>query len=424
MIIAHGETTALLMITTMVNVSLIDGAPPHTPPGVVEENPAPPPSSPAWPEPTTTSSTSASTNQLSNDSSSSAWKVRGDHVTSSPASGLRIRIDDDSSREGGSSSSGTVESSASSSQWGGQKWWSASAGMLASSVPMYAVLIALGILSIGLGIPLARCAASAAATGPTRFIEVLVHFWPAEPVQVGEEWNYALNGADWGKNFPLCSAGLLQSPIALPEFPKIGGQATYRPVVGRFPPNALFAVDERPTGHPGFQVFPEPSARQAYKSFNISVTGGPTGYFSQFHFHAPSEHTIGGVLYPLELHLVTTDSSGGKLAIGILFPLSDTHYDSFDSFFWEMHVETHNITGINIGNILDAASLDYYTYQGSLTSPPCNEGVTWIVFKSDRGISPLQLVAYQYALAGVTNYRGLEPINGRVPQLMSSRRTK
>jgi len=135
----------------------------------------------------------------------------------------------------------------------------------------------------------------------------------------------------------------------------------------------------------------------------------------QFHFHAKSEHTVGGYHYPLEAHLVHKNTSGGLAVIGVFFE-TGAENDFLAEFTG--HLPTHeDETYTNANLIFNASNLvdidsGYYNYNGSLTTPPCSEIVEWIVLESPIEASSAQLDAFSTILHG--NYRPIQPLSGRI----------
>ena len=134
----------------------------------------------------------------------------------------------------------------------------------------------------------------------------------------------------------------------------------------------------------------------------------------QFHLHTKSEHTIDGNFYPLELHLVHQDAASGNLAVvGVLFETGAEN--NFMGHFMENLPADANGTYNDAMKYFAAdvlpASTGYYTYPGSLTTPPCSEIVTWLVLKEPVVASQEQLDA----LAAIMkeNNRPVQPLNGR-----------
>ena len=135
----------------------------------------------------------------------------------------------------------------------------------------------------------------------------------------------------------------------------------------------------------------------------------------QFHFHTPGGDRIAGEEFPMVAHLLHKSSSGQLLALAVLFrvgaenplldsllPLIPAHADG-----------DHTVAGVTIdARGLLPASGSYYRYQGSLTAPPCTEGVDWIVMKQPIELSAAQLARYRKRFAD--NARAVQPLHQRV----------
>jgi carbonic anhydrase len=141
---------------------------------------------------------------------------------------------------------------------------------------------------------------------------------------------------------------------------------------------------------------------------------GKTFELAQYHFHAPSEHTLGGRHYAMEMHLVHHSESGELVVVGALID-EGTHNAAFDPIWQQLperpgeerHLED---VAVDIDALLPDASR-YWRYEGSLTTPPCTEGVHWLVLEQ-----PLMLSAEQIA-----RFRGIIGANNRPPQSLHGR---
>lgn len=122
----------------------------------------------------------------------------------------------------------------------------------------------------------------------------------------------------------------------------------------------------------------------------------------QFHFHSPSEHTLNGKSYPLEVHFVHADEAGKLLVVGVFVE---------DGKFNSALADTVEGRSVIARNLLPT-STTYYNYNGSLTTPPCSEGVTWIVLREAIEASKDQL-EWLPKLNNGANNRPVMPINGR-----------
>jgi carbonic anhydrase len=134
----------------------------------------------------------------------------------------------------------------------------------------------------------------------------------------------------------------------------------------------------------------------------------------QFHFHAPSENRIGGKSFPLEAHLVHADKDGNLAVVAVLFDAGGAN--PAIGAAWSRMPKAEG--GKNpLPQKVAAAGLlpaerDYYRYNGSLTTPPCTEGVRWIVMKKPMTVSREQVEAFRSTL-GFANNRPVQPVNAR-----------
>jgi carbonic anhydrase len=124
---------------------------------------------------------------------------------------------------------------------------------------------------------------------------------------------------------------------------------------------------------------------------------------AQFHFHAPSEHTINGTQYDAEVHLVHKNVLGQLAVVGVLLSQSATAPSSiFDQILMTApaSVSTGTLDGMTLNaNALLPQDQEYFTYAGSLTTPPCTEGVRWFVMQTPVQVSPY-VIQQLHQLAG------------------------
>ncbi|MUU77126.1 carbonic anhydrase [Winogradskyella endarachnes] len=135
----------------------------------------------------------------------------------------------------------------------------------------------------------------------------------------------------------------------------------------------------------------------------------------QIHFHEPSEHTINGIRYPLEMHLVHANKDN-KIAVIAVMAKEGESSEAFT--FLENYLPIYNGDTKQIDKDFDInlnlpKNKTYYSYGGSLTTPPCTEDVSWFVFKDPITVSLEQVMELQ-KLMPVNNYRNTQPINGRI----------
>lgn len=153
---------------------------------------------------------------------------------------------------------------------------------------------------------------------------------------------------------------------------------------------------------------------------NYLVLNNAIYRLKQFHFHSPSEHTINGIRYPLEIHMVhysEEDSAYAVFAVLVHQGRSDPAFTFIEKFLPIQKGETKAIDAHynfdeTYPELVTGDSLDIYTYKGSLTTPPCTERVLWMVMKEPTNASPEQIELLQQ-LMPTNNYRETQPLNGR-----------
>jgi carbonic anhydrase len=143
---------------------------------------------------------------------------------------------------------------------------------------------------------------------------------------------------------------------------------------------------------------------------------GPQRYrLQQFHFHTPGGDRIAGEEFPMATHLLHKSASGQLLAVVVFFrvgaenPLLASLLPLIPPRADGDHL--HPQVMVSAGGLLPTR-LAYYRYPGSLTAPPCTEGVDWIVLKQPIELSAAQLAAYRKRFAD--NARAVQPTNSRI----------
>jgi carbonic anhydrase len=138
----------------------------------------------------------------------------------------------------------------------------------------------------------------------------------------------------------------------------------------------------------------------------------------QFHFHTPSEEAVNGKHYPLVAHLVHRNDAGELAVVAVLFKEGKENA-ALKPLFAALppHAgDKHAVEGeFDLGALLPAHH-DYYAYMGSLTTPPCSEGVHWQILKQPVEISKGQLAAFRKLYP--MNARPVQHLNGRVVEIM------
>ncbi|WP_407478016.1 carbonic anhydrase [Elizabethkingia anophelis] len=134
----------------------------------------------------------------------------------------------------------------------------------------------------------------------------------------------------------------------------------------------------------------------------------------QFHAHEESEHTIDGVRYPLELHFVHKAIDGSVLVIGLM--VKEGVYNSYFEklgVFKNISKNSKEETDIKFDpEKMYPRNKAYYTYLGSLTTPPCSDHVTWILFKNPITMTEDEIENIAKYLPK-SNDRPVQPLNGR-----------
>lgn len=150
---------------------------------------------------------------------------------------------------------------------------------------------------------------------------------------------------------------------------------------------------------------------------NKMIVDGVTYDFLQFHYHTHSEHEIDGVSDDMEIHLVHQDPITGNLAvIGVMLNANGTTPNVFIESYLESFPSTQNTevvttTSINLNDLLPT-NHNYFTYTGSLTTPPCSQGLKWILLKEKVNLSEEQLHIFEERHE--INARPIQPLNGRL----------
>ena len=221
----------------------------------------------------------------------------------------------------------------------------------------------------------------------------------------GAHWGYVGHEGPkfWGDLDPaykMCKLGKNQSPIDINERDAV--KACLKPVKVYYRGSADAVVNN---GH---------TIKVKVEGRNFVVVDGKKFYLKQFHFHAPSEHTVNGKYYPFEAHFVHLDKDGNITVLGVFFKLGKENEEL--AKIWKKMPEKVGEKErlrqrVNLEKLLPK-NRDYYRYNGSLTTPPCSEGVRWIVFKEPLELSKEQLNEFKKVM-GVDNNRPVQPLNAR-----------
>jgi carbonic anhydrase len=223
------------------------------------------------------------------------------------------------------------------------------------------------------------------------------------PVIRSNHWSYEgeTGPANWGRINPSwtkCGSGTRQSPIDLRD----GMKVDLDQIGFDYKPSSFNVMDN---GH------------------TVQVTLGGGNYITvqnrmyelvQFHFHRPSEERINGKGFEMVVHLVHKDVEG-KFAVVSLLLERGKQQNTIQTVWNNLPLEKHELMAPAI--MLDPGEMlpqrrEYFTYMGSLTEPPCSEGVLWMVMKEPVQASPAQMALFSrlYPL----NARPIQPTSGRI----------
>jgi carbonic anhydrase len=148
---------------------------------------------------------------------------------------------------------------------------------------------------------------------------------------------------------------------------------------------------------------------------NALKAGDDVAQLLQFHFHTPSEEKINGVNYPMVAHFVHKSADGKLSVVAVLF--KEGHENkTLAPVFAALPAEGHptRLASFNPADVLPANHA-YFKFMGSLTTPPCSDGVRWQVLRQPVELSPQQIAAFHQLYK--MNARPVQPLNGRTVEV-------
>ena len=222
--------------------------------------------------------------------------------------------------------------------------------------------------------------------------------WSYEGNTGPDYWGYINNG-----EFATCATGTEQSPIDLGK--KAVDVDSLSKLKHQFNLTDLTVVNN---GH----------------TVQVNVDNGSTTQTEfgaqrllQFHFHTPSENTVDGKAYPLEAHFVHASDEGVLSVVGVFYKEGKENPALAKILATAPH---HKGTATSADQTLDINSVlgtkatqEYYRFSGSLTTPPCTEGVRWYVSQDIQSASAEQIAEFNALFHG-GNARPVQPLNHRV----------
>jgi carbonic anhydrase len=226
--------------------------------------------------------------------------------------------------------------------------------------------------------------AAAAAPAP-------VH-WSYEGEAGPDEW------ASLSPDYALCGDGKTQSPIDIAQFT----EKDLANIAFSYQPSKLNILNN---GH---------TIQVNYDEGSYIEVDGTRYDLVQFHFHAPSEHLIDGKPSDAEMHLVHKSADGATAVVGLFLQQGEVENVALAPVFDNLPPEEGPAETIDAevnANLVFPMGKATYRYSGSLTTPPCTEGVSWFVMTLPVEISTEQLAAFTAIIDG--NNRPVQPVNDR-----------
>jgi carbonic anhydrase len=226
---------------------------------------------------------------------------------------------------------------------------------------------------------------------------------PAAAAPTGAQWSYygKRGPTNWGKldpGYAACSKGKLESPI---DIRNAKLDRALAPIALHYLSGPVTLFNE---GH---------TIRGIVPAGNYIVFNGTRYDLQQFHFHHPAEHLVNGKLADLEIHLVHKSASGEFVVIAVL--VKEGQVNGSLAALWPSLPRTVGAS-TTLQDPFDPAGLlpadqGYWAYTGSLTAPPCTEGVHWLIMENPTQLAGDQLDAF--ARLYPDNARPVEATRGR-----------
>lgn len=215
-------------------------------------------------------------------------------------------------------------------------------------------------------------------------------------------WSYSGHEGPehWGElsdKFTICATGKNQSPVNLSGFI----EADLQPIAFSYTTSSKEILNN---GHT-IQVNYVAGSKITVDNIDFEL--------KQFHFHAPSENLIDGKSYPLEGHLVHADKNGNLAVVAVMFVEGDEN-KALSQVWAKMpqHADQNQaLTNVDVTGLLPT-NRDYYRFNGSLTTPPCSEGVRWLVMKNVVTVSKSQIEKFEHVMHHPNN-RPVQATNAR-----------
>ena len=219
-------------------------------------------------------------------------------------------------------------------------------------------------------------------------------------------WTYSgdTGPAKWAaleSEYSVCGLGKLQSPIDIRD--GVAKKADLPAITFDYKPSPLAIVDN---GH---------TIQVNYAPGSFITAEGKRYELVQFHFHKPSEEKINGKSVDMVAHLVHKNADGKLAVVAVLLKTGQSN-KLVEALWKNLPRQKEKETAVeavqvNAADLLPSKTGAYYTFTGSLTTPPCSEGVTWFVLKSPTSVSKNEVA--RFAKLYPMNARPAQPLNGR-----------
>lgn len=222
-------------------------------------------------------------------------------------------------------------------------------------------------------------------------------------------WNYAEGTERWGylaAEFTACRDGLAQSPV---DVSRLAARPRTLPALS-FAYATSASVNVINKGH---TIQTEPAV-----AGNALFIGSKRYDLAQFHVHTPSENFLDGEQYPLEVHFVHQAADGSRAVVGVFYDLgpADAQLQKIVAAIPATEGGQARVNALNLRSLIPTGPS--YRFGGSLTTPPCSEGIAWHVMGNPRTASIAQLAAFDALYSGLEfpggNRRPVQSLNGRV----------
>ena len=225
-----------------------------------------------------------------------------------------------------------------------------------------------------------------------------------------KQWSYSgeYSPKNWGKIHKICSNGKFQTPINIDTTKTIQTEKN-RDILKFHNYNTSLNSSVINNGH---TIKITPNFEKSYENASITVDGKRFELL-QFHMHTYSENRIDGKQSDLVAHLVHQSYDGQLAVVAVFFDEGKENLAIKE--YWNLMPkksgETSSLLNVDISKILPKDLSKYYTFMGSLTTPPCTEGVKWFILKDKQSISKEQIEALRIIYPH--NFRPIQEMNSR-----------